>query len=252
MPEPDARAAPNDYERLYQQREYTKAYQAASAAYSSAQGLDRDRAGLVAGLAAAALEPPKEADAQRWLTPLVQSPDARVSGTAAATLGMIAQRKGKHADAAALLSSASEKLSGNDQARAAMFAGDSLQALGRAADARAMYDKAAANASDHLLTQQVSARRATLASESAPAKGAFTLQIASFSDVQKARAAAAKLQPKAAAAGLPAPRIVRTTSKSGAPMHAVRIGRFATRADAQTAQAKLAGEQSVVMVASGE
>lgn len=245
-------ASTTDYERLYQQREYTKAYQAASAAYSGATGLDKDRAGLVAGLASAALEPPKEADAQRWLTPLVQSPDPKISGTAAATLGMMAQRKSKHAEAVALLTPASEKLTGNDQARAAMFAGDSLQALGRSGEARAMYDKAAASATDRLLTQQVTARRATIASDTATAKGAFTIQVASFSDLPKAIAAAAKLQPKATAAGLPAPRVVNTQGKDGKTMHAVRIGRYATRAEAQAAQRKISGEQTMVMVATGE
>lgn len=249
---PTPTASGTDYEKLYQQREYTKAYQAASAAYTSSTGADKDRAALVAGLASAALEPPKEGDAQRWLTPLVQSPDARVSGTAAATLGMIAQRKSRHAEAVGLLSSAAEKLTGNDQARAAMFAGDSMQALGRTADARGMYEKAAAGATDRLLAQQVAARQSTVAPDKAVTKGSFTIQVGSFSDVQKAMSAAAKLQPKATSAGLPAPRVVNTTGKDGKAMHAVRIGRFATRAEAQTAQLKLSGEQTVVMVATGE
>lgn len=245
-------AGGTDYERLYQQREYTKAYQAAAAAYPNATGLDKDRAGLVAGLASAALEPPKEADAQRWLTPLVQSPDAKISGTAAATLGMIAQRKSKHAEAVGLLSTAAEKLTGNDQARAAMFAGDSMQALGRTAEARAMYEKASSGATDRMLVQQVAARKSTVTTDKSVSKGSFTIQAGSFSDVQKAMAAAAKLQPKASSAGLPAPRVVNTTGKDGKAMHSVRIGRYATRAEAQAAQLRLSGEQTVVMVATGE
>lgn len=241
-----------DYEKLYQRREYAKAYQSASSAYTKATDLrQRERAALTAGLASAALEPPKEADAQRWLSPLVQSTDNRIAGTAAGTLGMIEQKKGRHTPALTLLTAASEKLTGNDQARAAMFAGDSLQALGKTAEARAMYDKAATAGSDRLLSQQIEARRQTVANDGVRASGAFTLQLGSFSDINKANAAAVRLRPKAVAGGLPPPRVLEVNN-DGRKMYAVRIGRFATRAEAQTAQDKLPGEQIVVRVATGE
>lgn len=247
---PATNAASTDYEALYKRREYTKAYQAASAAYTKTTGLERDRAALTAGLACAALEPPKEADAKKWLTPLTQSVDGRIAGTAGATLGMISQRKSQHTEAATLLTTASEKLTGNDKARAEMFAGDSLQALGRSAEAKAMYDRAVTDASDRLLAQQVQARLSTIASGTS-ATGSFTLQFGSFTDLQKAQASATKLRAKATSAGLAAPRVVSSTA-DGKTMHSVRLGRFATRAEAQAAQRKLDGEQSVVRVATGE
>jgi len=246
-----------DFERLYKQREYTKAYQSAAAAYTSATGNAKERAALTAGLSLAALQPPKEADSERWLKPLVDSNSTAIAGSASATLGMIVQRKGRHAEAVTLLTAASDKLLGDDRARASMFAGDSLQALGRGPEARSMYERAASSTTDRLLTIQITSRQSTVANDAAPAKGAFTVQIGSFSDAQKARAAADRLAPKAAAAGLATPRVVQTTAKNGAAMHSVRIGRFATRADAQTAQQKLANqagssEPTLVMVASGE
>jgi cell division septation protein DedD len=241
-----------DFEALYKKREYTKAYQAASAAYSTAEGTRKDRAALTAGLALAALEPPKEADAERWLRPLVQSPTNSVAGSASATLGMIAQRKARHSEAASLLTSATEKLIGDDRARAALFAGDSYQALGRPADAKRMYDLAAASTGDRLLGIQITSRQSTLNIDTTRPQGSFTLQLGSFADAGKARTAANRLAAKASAAGLPGPRVVQTTGKDGKPMHAVRIGRFATRAEAQAAQNRLHGEQSLVMVAAGE
>jgi septal ring-binding cell division protein DamX len=241
-----------DFEALYKKREYTKAYQAASAAYATAEGPRKDRAALTAGLALAALEPPKEADAERWLRPLVQSPTNSIAGSASATLGMIAQRKARHTEAASLLTSATEKLTGDDRARAALFAGDSYQALGKAAEAKRMYDLAAASTGDRLLGIQITSRLSTLNTDSTRPQGSFTLQMGSFSDPTKARATASRLAGKATSAGLPGPRVVQTAGKDGKPMHAVRIGRFATRAEAQAAQNRLAGEQSLVMVATGE
>lgn len=252
-PGASAAGTTTDFERLYTQREYTKAYTAAAAAYTSTTGNAKERAALTAGLSLAALQPPKEADAERWLRPLVDSSSTPIAGSASATLGMIVQRKGRHAEAVTLLTAASDKLTADDRARASMFAGDSLQALGRGPEAKSMYERAALSTSDRLLTIQITSRQSTVANDAAPAKGAFTVQVASFADPAKARAAADRLAPKAAAAGLTTPRVVQTTGKNGATMHAVRIGRYATRADAQAAQRKLeGGEGALVMVASGE
>lgn len=240
-----------DYELLYTKGDYAKAHQAASSAYAKSTGVLRERAALTAGLSVAAMQPPKEAEAQRWLRPLVTSENAAIAGSAAATLGMMAQRSGKHTEAVTLLTSASDKLSGNDQARAKMFAGDSLQALGKGPESREMYAQAAAVATESLLKVQITSRQNTLP-EAGPVKGSFTIQVGAFSDPKKAKAAADRLAGKTAAAGIPAPRVVQTSSKNGT-VHAVRIGRFATRAEAQAAQQKLTGESTaMVMVATGE
>jgi len=243
----------SDYQSLYERREYRKAYDEAVAVAGGTTGLDRDRAALIAGLAAAALEPPREADAERWLGPLVENQDTRVSGVASATLGMFAQRKSNHSKAVDLLTNSVNKLSGEDQARAAMFCGDSLVALGKGSDARAMYDRAAgAPVRDRLLKQQIDARVASAknAGPTPDGSGTFTLQLGAFGDFQRAMAESARLQPKAQAAGLPNPRVVRS-AKDGKPLYVVRVGRYPTRAEGETARNKL-GATGVVMAASGE
>lgn len=242
------------YEALYEHREYKKAYDEAVAAAGGTTGKERDRAALTAGLAAAALEPPREADAERWLTPLVQNPDNRLSGVSSATLGMFAQRKSRHAQAVELLTNSVNKLGGEEKARAAMFCGDSLQALGKAAEAKSMYDTAASlPVVDRLLRQQIDARVATAQNpgKTSDGVGTFTLQLGAFSDFQKAMAESARLQPKTQSAGLPNPRVVRTTGKDGKTLYVVRVGRFPTRAEGETARNKL-GQSGVVMAAASE
>lgn len=241
------------YLALYERREYRKAYDEAVAAAGGSTGREHDQAALTAGLAAAALEPPRESDAERWLKPLVENQDTRVSGVASATLGMFAQRKSNHTKAVDLLTNSVNKLVGEDQARAAMFCGDSLVALGKSSEARAMYDRAAAApVSDRLLKQQIDARVASSknASPTPDGSGTFTVQLGAFGDFQRAMAESARLQPKTQAAGLPNPRVVRT-SKDGKTLYVVRVGRFPTRAEGDAARNKL-GSAGVVMAASGE
>ncbi len=245
-------AAPSggsDYQALYQRREYVKAYDAAAAAYATSSGRERDKAALTAGLASAALE--KETDAQRWLKPLIQNPDSKISGTAGATLAMLAQRKSRHTEAVDLLTGAVDKLEGDDKARAAMFCGDSMQALGKGAQAREMYQRAQqAWVRDRDLRAQIDARLSTITTGTPNEGGSFTVQVGAFGDYQRAMAKAAALQPKASAAGLANPRVVRGT-KDGKPIYMVRVGRYGTRADGERAKQRL-GEDGVVMVASGE
>ena len=248
----DSHSGPT-YRALYERREYRKAYDEAVAAAGGSTGREHDQAALTAGLAAAALEPPRESDAERWLKPLIENQDTRVSGVASATLGMFAQRKSNHARAVDLLTNSVNKLTGEDQARAAMFCGDSLVALAKPAQARAMYDRAAAApVSDRLLKQQIDARIASSKNTSTTpdGSGTFTVQLGAFGDFQRAMAESARLQPKAQAAGLPNPRVVRT-AKDGNPLYVVRVGRYPTRAEGDAARNKL-GSAGVVMAASGE
>lgn len=243
--------ADGDYLRLYERCDYPKAFDAGRAAYASTSGTERERAALTTGLAAAALD--HETDSERWLRPLLSSEDAKIAGSAGATLGMFAQRKSKHAEAVSLLTTASQKLTGDDKARASMFAGDSLQALNKPADAKAMYQQAAANVSGSELRGQISARSAAIAKPAPQAPGdtgAFTVQLGSYADYQRAMATAARIQPKAAASSLASPRVVRS-NKGNQTLYAVRIGRFATRAEGEAARRKL-GNEGLVMVAAGE
>lgn len=240
-----------DYLQLYERREYIKSFEAGQTAYAKSSGQEREKAALTTGLAAAALE--RETDSERWLRPLLNSEDPKIAGSAGATLAMFAQRKGRHADAVALLTAASAKLTGDDKARASMFAGDSLQAMGKTTEARAMYAQATANVTRSELRTQITSRTAALPKSAQPAAGptgAFTVQIGAYLDFQRAMATSARLQPKAASAALASPRVVRS-SKDNQTLYAVRIGRFATRAEGEAARRKL-GNEGLVMVATGE
>ncbi len=246
----ESRAAA-DYQRLYERREYAKAYEAASAAYGNSPPASRERAALVAGLSAAALQ--RTADAERWLRPLVSSPDDSIAGSAGATLGVAAQKRGAHPEAAKLLTAAVPKLGGDDRAWAAMYAGDSLQAMGRRDEAVRMYEQARDSVvRETELRVQVNAKLAVASSKpSGDVGGLYTVQLGSYSDWQRANAQAVGLRAKAAAAGLPTPRVA-TVSKDGRTLYAVRIGRFGTRVEGEAAMRKLGQPGAAVMVAHGE
>ncbi len=136
----ESAAASGDYMTLYQSGQYARAYETASQAATSPRERVPQRAQLVAGLAAQALN--RNADAERWLKPLVKDADPNIAGKAGASLGLVAQEQGRHADAAALLGEAADKLDGEDGARAAMYAGDSFAALKKPDEARAKYQHA--------------------------------------------------------------------------------------------------------------
>lgn len=241
------------YTQLYEAREYGRAYTMASKAAESGTPGERERAMLVAGLAADRMD--RHAEAERRLEPLLKSEDPRVAGTAAATLGLNAQSKGQHNQAADLLSQAANKLSGDDKANAAMYAGDSLLALSRTADAKASYTTAASVVKDSALRSEISNRLANLKLPAqAPVigggSGTYTIQLGSYAEFSRANTQAARARPGVVSAGLPNPRIVQT-SKAGKVMYAVRVGRFNTRDDAERARQRL-GKDGLVMAALGE
>lgn len=126
-----------DYSALYASGQYQAALEESSKAAGSMRAHDRVKASLIAGLSAQALS--KDADAARYLTPLLQESDDGISGKAAAALGLMDQERGQHASAAELLATAAEKLLNDDKARAAMYAGDSYKAIGKLDRAKRMY-----------------------------------------------------------------------------------------------------------------
>lgn len=126
-----------DYAAMYASGQYQAALEASSKVAGSLRSYDKAKASLIAGLSAQALN--RNADAKKFLTPLLEDNDPGISGKAAAALGLIAQEAGQHAEAANLLSSASKQLLNDDKARAAMYAGDSFRAIGKLDEAQKHY-----------------------------------------------------------------------------------------------------------------
>jgi SPOR domain len=135
---PTASAEPKtDYAALYSSGQYQAALEASSKVAGSLRAYDKAKASLIAGLSAQALD--RDADARKFLTPLLEESDDGISGKAAASLGLMAQQGGQHAAAADLLSTAAGKLMNDDKARAAMYAGDSYRAIGKLDEAERHY-----------------------------------------------------------------------------------------------------------------
>lgn len=126
-----------DYASMYASGQYQAALESSSKVAGSLRAYDKAKASLIAGLSAQALN--RNADAKKFLTPLLEENDPGIAGKAAAALGLIAQEAGQHAEAANLLSAASKQLLNDDKARAAMYAGDSFRAIGKLDEAQKHY-----------------------------------------------------------------------------------------------------------------
>lgn len=251
---------PRDYVTLYQTGEYAAAFDAASKAATSLRGWDTEKASLIAGLSAHALD--KNAEADRWLRPLLQSRDRTVLGKASATLGIIAQERREHDKAAELLTKAAENLAGDESARASLYAGDSLTALGRHDEALKAYTTALSkiHADSNLramIGQRLSAKPAARVAQASPGitsgtrSGAgyglstprglsgFSVQAGAFSNVNTANSEARRLSPLA-------PVRVVPIQKNGATLFAVRLGGFTTRSAAEILRRRVGAHARIV------
>ena len=76
-PKPAAEGTAGDYMSLFKSGQYARAYEVASAQAQRTRGYEADRASLYAGMSAHALD--RNADARRWLTPVVGSGDREIS-----------------------------------------------------------------------------------------------------------------------------------------------------------------------------
>lgn len=258
---------PEPYIASYQSGMYQQAYsQAEAVAQGSGDSLEKDRAALMAGLAAYALRRPEQSE--KWLIPLITHKDAEVSGTAQWTLGMIAQDRGNSSRGALLGVAAAEKLKGDDAARARILAGESYARLGRVNDAKEQFSLGMNSATDPGLRAAIESRLANpgaatgtatvsgstgtvLGNPAPPAPaGQFVIQFGSFSDRRRAEQLAAEKSAITARAGLAPPRVVSTTDpKTGASLFAVQAGPFTSRAAAQASAARMgAGSGGVVMM----
>lgn len=233
----------DNYLTAFQEHRYAEAYDLASEAAGRLNGMDRDRAALIAGQSAQAIN--RNADADQWLRPLLDNPDYGVAGRAGATLGLIALEESKYDDAATLLSNASKKLAGDEAARSAMYAGDALRNAGKAMQARESYVRAQAMVeSDQQLKNQIGERLANTGfANEKPGRGKYSVQIGAFSSQQRAGETASKY------GRFGAVRTVAVRSKAGQTLYAVRIGVYGTKPDAEAMKKRIGGDCRVVETA---
>lgn len=252
----------------YTSGRYTDSYRAASREADASRGTRREHASLTAGLSAYAMD--RHTEAEHWLRPLVDSADPGTSGQAAATLGLIAQRRHEHARAAEFLSFASGRLSGPDSARAAVYAADSYRELGRPADAERMFAHARGEAGSHaeiitLLAQRrsvvpptVPPTRPIAAPRPVPAApvpsaspgGAYTISLGAFSRFARAQQVADGARAKATSLGLGPPRVVAVAARTGATLYSVRVGRFQSRTEAERHRGAFGPEAAIALTSS--
>lgn len=243
---PTAPAGPG-YMELYLSGRYVEAYSTASTqAKESPAGAERERASLVAGQSAHALD--RDLEAEPWLKPLLLSEDPVIAGKAGATLGLIAQETGRHSEAITLLQPSVERLSGDDAARAAVYTGDSYRALGQESQARSYYERAQRQASSDVSLRSMVADRLRPKAATAAKQGGFSVQLGAYSSQQRAQAVADRARLRAQGLSLGAPRVVET-KRGSQTLYVVQVGRFSTRPAAEGAQKRLATAGSKVMPA---
>jgi hypothetical protein len=224
------------YTELYQQRDFDGALKSASAAAKASEGLERERAALVAGMSAEAMN--NYSEAEKWVRPLLTSTNSEVAGKANATMGIIAQDRGDMKKASLYYAAAADKLTGDDAARCALLAADASAATGGHGAAKNYYAMAATKALGADLKRQASGRE----------QGPFAVQVGAFSSPAKAEAEAKRQRGPAKNIGQGV-RIEPVIDAVGRTVYAVRIGAFGTREQATAAQGKLGAGQSVVVPA---
>lgn len=249
---------PAGYAELYNAGSFSEAQDAAGAVAKAASGSEKERAQLIAGLAANARD--RDYEAEPYLRPLLESSDQSISGRAGAGMGLIAQRAGKHARAVELFTDSARKTEGAQAARAWLYAGDSYRSLGEDAKSREAYAKASSLAtSDASLLALIESRKAPpsvvvgptirggafapngtkqTGQPGAGSLGKFTLQVGAFGSRQRAQATADKLLQLTTGLGLGTPRVIDTSVK-GRAVTVVQIGRFATQESAENARRRV-------------
>lgn len=253
--------ASGDYTKAYESGRYTDAFDGASVAAAKGSGIKRDNAALIAGLSAQALN--RNADAEKYLRPLIANPNQTLSGEAGAALGLIASERGDHADAAALLSVAGRKLDKDQAARAFMYAGDSYKSAGQHTEARGLWSLAQSKVTNDSslrimigdrLSQTASTAGKSPSKVSTPAAGKpsakgnaatpFCVQVGAFSSFTNAQKQLGRFR------AYGAPRVVEV-DRAGQKLFAVRVGTYTNRAEAESV-AKNIGKEAKVMLTTGE
>lgn len=224
-----------DYVAMFNQGRFSEAYDVASREAGAKRGRNRDTAALIAGQSAYRLG--RANDASRWLEPLIENSDPAIAGRANATMGSIATSRGTYGTAAEYFLRASTRLTGDDAARSLMHAGDAKKTLKQDQEARVLWERARDKVdSDAQLRVAIGDRLAGgFTGITAPvgtggsggSAGQFTVQAGAFATRAKADQAAAGLR------GRPDVRIVMIKDRAGRSLHAVRVGRYATKGEAE-------------------
>jgi len=209
------------YDGYYARGRYEQAYASAVAVARAPGGVDR--ASLTAGLAAEALR--RDDRARAWLTPIARRGSGELAARARAGLALIELRTGDAARAGRELEAAAAELDGAAGRRAASAAAEAYRRAGLDADAAR-----AGRLARGLLTQADG--------------GGYTLQVGAYSTRSRAQRRAAEVVAAARASGLGPPR-VEALSRGGERLYSVRVGRFASEADAARALRTL-GVEAIV------
>lgn len=247
-------AAKLNYQQAYAQGRYAQAYDDATSVASNNRAKDRDQAALIAGLSARSLD--RNADAERWLRPLLSNSDPTIQGRAAAAMGLMASDAGRQEEAARLLDQASRKLKGDDAARAAMYCGDSQWTLNRAADARTSWTRARdlvvqdgglrAIINDRLAGQAPAPLKpGPITGPAKPGAGKYTIQAGAYQSIRDAQSRAHQLS------NFGATRVIDRYDRNGKHLFAVRVGQYPT-ADAARQVARQIGSGAFVATVDDE
>lgn len=230
---------PEDPASLYRAGRFSEAFNEANRLVKSASGAERERLGLIAGLAAQAQN--RNTEAQYWLRPLTSSADADISGRALAGVGLIDQEEDRHQAAITELKAAGSKLSGEESAKASFYLGESYSAIGSRLEAMDAY-RAAANSTTDPRLRRLANDRLSLDS--------YTVQLGAYRDPGKARSVASAAAGRARSLGLPPPKVVPRSLPDGRFVNLVQIGSYKSLKQAQADRARFGGESVVARASS--
>ncbi|MEI7657868.1 MAG: SPOR domain-containing protein [Phycisphaerae bacterium] len=241
--------ATGDYVRAFESGRYAEALDQASRAAQAGSGFKRDQANLIAGLSAQALN--RNAEAEKYLAPLVKNGDPKVASEASAAFGLLCAEEGRHAQAVELLTNAGHSLQGDQAARAFMYAGDSYRSLDKETEARGMWSLAQTKVADDAALRvmigdrlNAAAKPPAAAPKPGPGKTQFTVQVGAFSNFTNAQKQLSRFR------AYGNPRVVEL-NRGGAKLFVVRVGNYNQRQEADRV-AKTIGAEAKVMTTAGE
>lgn len=224
------------YQQAYDQRNYAQALKMASDAAEKpgASETERERALLIAGMSAQALNQP--ASARKYLNPLRTSANPDIAGRATTSLGLLAAQQGDNRAAGQLLSSGAKKLDGDDAAMAKLHAGAAFERMGMHELAMQQYAAGIGETTNPAL-------RTMLESRNKPTS--YYVQTGAFSTRKAAEQAASTQLRTVVKKGERAPIVVEN-KREGRVLYAIQIGPYPSRDLANGALARLGGKGTVI------
>ncbi len=225
----------------YDAGNYQSAYDRAVQVANRSNGRAKEEASLYAGLSAQSMG--QASEAEKWLSPLVNSSDPAIAGRAGSALGVLEMDRGNHQKAAALLTQASGKLNGDDAARALYYAGQCYEAMGDTGKATAEYQKASSLAVDPRLKSEIDSRMNAggYAAGGGGGSGGYSIQLGAFGSKANADKLAAQMAGQAQSMGYGPPRVAQKRDGSGRTLWVVYVGRFESLQEASKAKKPFGG-----------